>query len=57
MSGTRIKDTWTKPKWGRIKCGKWGCLGLGENGVGKWRQLYLNNDKQKLKKYVSGLVM
>ena len=24
-----IKDTWIKPKWGRIKGGKWGELGLG----------------------------
>ena len=34
--GTCIKDTWTKPKWGRIKGGRWGSLGRGkcwwENG-------------------------
>ena len=27
FSGTSIKDTWTKPKRGRIKGGKWGWLG------------------------------
>ena len=27
FSGTSIKDTWTKPKGGRIKGGKWGWLG------------------------------
>ena len=30
FSGTSIKDTWTKPKWGRVKAGKWGWLGWGE---------------------------
>ena len=30
FSGTTIKDTWTKPKGDKIKCRKWGCLGLGE---------------------------
>ena len=30
FSGTSIKDTWTKPKWGRIKGGKWGWLGWEE---------------------------
>ena len=29
VSGTSIKDTWTKPKGGRIKGGKWGWLGSG----------------------------
>ena len=36
LSGTCIKDTWTKSKRGRIKGGEWGWLGLwgmvGENG-------------------------
>ena len=36
FSGTLIKDTWTKPKEGRIKGGKWGWLGWrgvrGESG-------------------------
>ena len=27
ISGTSIKVTWTKPKRGRIKDGKWGWLG------------------------------
>ena len=27
FSETCIKDTWTKPKGGRIKGGKWGWLG------------------------------
>ena len=30
FSGTCIKDTWTKPKRGRIKGGKWGWLGWGK---------------------------
>ena len=50
FSGTTIKDTWTKPEWGRIKGGKWGWLGW-EGLVGrKWRQLYLNNNKKCGKK-------
>ena len=28
MSGTCIKDTWTKSKEGRIKGGKWAWLGV-----------------------------
>ena len=28
--GTCIKDTWTKPKGGRIEGGRWGCMGVGE---------------------------
>ena len=27
--GTTIKDTWTKPRVGRIGGGRWGWLGLG----------------------------
>ena len=42
--GTYIKDTWTKPKWGRIVGGRLGWLGLGGMVVGKWRQLYLDNN-------------
>ena len=34
---TYIKDTWTKPKRGRIKGGRWGWLGLGGVVGGKWR--------------------
>ena len=36
VSGTSIKDTWTKAKGGRIEGGRWGWLGWGvwwgENG-------------------------
>ena len=32
LSGTCIKDTWTKPKGGRITGGKWGWLGEGSEG-------------------------
>ena len=40
FSGTCIKDTWVKLKWGRIKEEKWGWLGwVGVEVVGKWRQL------------------
>ena len=46
FSGTTIKDTWTKPKRGRIKGGEWGWLGLVRVVGGKWRQLYLNNNKK-----------
>ena len=38
--GTCIKDPWTKPKEG-------GIVGGEGSGVGKWRQLYLNNNKNK----------
>ena len=33
--GAGIKDTWTKPKWGRIKGGRWGQLGLGGRLIGR----------------------
>ena len=36
-----------KTKGGRIKGGKWGWLGWRRE---EWRQLYLNNNKKKLKK-------
>ena len=51
FSGTCIKDTWTKPKGGRIKGGKWRGLGWGVVVGRKWRQLYLNNNKKK-EKYI-----
>ena len=44
--GTSVKVTWTKPKGGvgpRVGGGD-GC-GKGSGG-GKWRQLYLNNNKK-----------
>ena len=46
--GTCIRDTWTKPKGGRIEGGRWGWVG--QQGVvgGKWRQLYLNNNKKSM---------
>ena len=50
FSGTCVKDTWTKPKLGRIKVGKWEWLGWGRSGGGEWRQLYLNNNKKIIKK-------
>ena len=28
--GTGIKDPWTKPKRGRIECGRWGLEGEGK---------------------------
>ena len=45
--GTCIKDPdpWTKPKGDRIEGGRWGWVGRGKVVVGKWRQLYLNNNK------------
>ena len=46
LSGTCIKDTWATPKGGTIEGGRWGCLGLGGVVGGKWRQLYLNNNKK-----------
>ena len=46
FSGKCIKDTWTKPKGGRIKGGKWGWLGWEGVVGGTWRQLYLNNKKK-----------
>ena len=50
FSGTHIKDTWTTTKGVRIKGGKWGWLRWGRVVGGKWKQLYLNNNKKKLKK-------
>ena len=42
--GTCIKDTWTKPKGGRIEGGAGGVMGR------KWRQWYLNNNKKYKRK-------
>ena len=36
-----------KPKWGKIEGGRWGWLGKGGMVGGKWRQLYLNNNKKR----------
>ena len=38
--GTCIKNPWTKPKWVRIEDGAWKVV------AGKWRPLYLNNNKK-----------
>ena len=46
LSGTCIKDTWTKPKGRRSKGGSGDGLGGGEYGDGNWRQPYLNNNKK-----------
>ena len=47
---TCIKDTWTKPKEGRIDGGRWGWLGWRGGVMGeKWRQLYLTNNKKERK--------
>ena len=46
---TCIKDPWTKPKGGRIEGGRWGWVGWEKVVAGKWRQLYLNNNKKKKK--------
>ena len=48
--GTYLKDPWTKPKWGRMEDGRWGWVEQGKVAVGKWRQLYLNNNKKMIKK-------
>ena len=48
--GVCIKDTWTKPKWGRIEGGRRGYVGWGGVIGGKWRQLYLNNKNSESKK-------
>ena len=45
-----MKDTWAKPKRGRIKGGEWGLLGWWGSDGEKWRQLYLSNNKTSLKK-------
>ena len=47
--GACLKDTWTKPKGGRIEDGRRGWVQ--QRGVvgGKWRQLYLNNNKKEKK--------
>ena len=52
FSGTTIKDTWTKPRADGSKGGRWGRLRWLEVVGGKWRQLYLNNNKIKINKYI-----
>ena len=43
--GTCIKDPWTEPMVGRIEGGRWRWEGQWRMVAGKWRQLYLNNNK------------
>ena len=45
FSGICMKDTWTKPKWVGLRMGSGDDWGGGEEVRGKWRQLYLNNNK------------
>ena len=56
--GTCINDSWTKPKGGRTEGGRGGRVGQGKVVAGKWRLLYLNNNKKKfsIKKKVLALV-
>ena len=49
FSGTTMKDTWTKPRWGRIRGRTWGWLRLGGEVWRKGRILYLNNNRNFLK--------
>ena len=49
LSEPYIKDTWKKPKGYRIKGGKWGWLRWKGVVGGKWRQIYLNNNKKMWK--------
>ena len=49
VSGTTIKDTWTKPR-GMASVGEVGMAGVGERGGGKHRQLYVNKNKLMFKK-------
>ena len=32
FSGSTVKDTWTKPRWGGCKGGRLGLAGVGESG-------------------------
>ena len=43
----RKKDPWAKPKGGNIEGGRWEWVGQRKVVVGKWRQLYLINNKNK----------
>ena len=42
------KETWTKPKAGRVKGGRWEWLGCRGVVRGKKKQLYLNNNKKNV---------
>ena len=46
-----MRDPWREPMWGGIEGGRWSWVGWVKVVVGKWRQLYLNNNKiNKFKK-------
>ena len=47
--GIYMKGPWTKPKGRRIEGGRWGWVLRGKVMAGKWRQLYLNNNKKIIK--------
>ena len=47
FSGTTIKDTWTKPKVGRIKGGKWGWL-LWRTAVGGEMEITVLEQQYKM---------
>ena len=46
FSGTSIKDPWTKPKEGKDRGWEVWMAGVGGVVRGKWRPLYLNNNKK-----------
>ena len=45
--GTSIKDPWAKPNEGRIEGGRWEWLRWQGVVGGKWKELYLKNNKKK----------
>ena len=47
LSETCTKDTWTKPKRGRIKDGEWGWLGWQGSGGGKKETTVLEQQYKK----------
>ena len=44
---TCIKDPWTKPKRGKIIGRRWGWVARRKVVAGKWRQLYLNKNRNQ----------
>ena len=55
MSGTTIKDTWTKPRGGWDQGWEVGMAGVGSMVGGKWRQVFLNNSKKIKLKIAKGI--
>ena len=49
-SRNMYKGPMDEAKKGSIAGGRWGWVGRGKVAVGKWRQLYLNNKKEKIEK-------